>query len=160
MDFRRIGELTLIVDCYNANPASMRAAIEDLSQRTVPGRRVAMFGDMLELGRGSAAAHQRLGGLVAAAGFDVLCVVGQKAALVAQAALAQGMSACSVYWAEDRPLAADWLCARLRPNDTVLLKGSRGVRLEEVGEAVEAWARVHACPRPALAHGLSASAGG
>ena len=167
MDFRRIGDLTLIVDCYNANPASMKAAIEDLSRRTVPGRRVAMFGDMLELGRGSTAAHKRLGSLVAAGGFDVLCVVGQKAALVAQAALAYGMSACSVYWAEHRPLAAEWLCARLRPNDTVLLKGSRGVRLEEVAEAIEAWARVHACVRPGqylaspgLANGLSASAGG
>jgi len=160
MDFRRIGDLALIVDCYNANPASMKAAIEDLSRRAVPGRRVAMFGDMLELGRGSAAAHKRLGRLAAEAGFDVLCVVGQKAALVGQAALTHGMSADSVYWTEDRARAAEWLCARLLPNDTVLLKGSRGVKLEEAGEAIEAWARVHACPRPAFDHGLPASAGG
>ena len=167
MNFRRIGDLNLIVDCYNANPASMKAAIEDLAHRPVPGRRVAMLADMLELGRGSAAAHRKLGLLIAQAGFDLLCVYGERARLVARAALAYGMSSASVFHTTDRALAAHWLCQRLRRTDTVLVKGSRGMRLEEVAEALEGWGRIHGFPRAelaapgaALAGGLATSAGG
>ena len=141
MAVRHIGGMTLMLDCYNANPASMRGAIEELARRRVAGRRVAVLGDMLELGRFAVTAHEDLGRLVATEGFDMLCTVGGHAETVARSACLEGMAPGTVFWAADRQAAAQWLCARLDATDAVLVKGSRGVRLEDVADRVEHWAQ-------------------
>lgn len=140
MEVRRVGTLSVLLDCYNANPASLLGAVGELERRRCHGRRVAVLGDMLELGAISAAAHRAAGAAVAASGLDLLCAVGDQAALLAGEAVAQGMARSSVFQTSARHEAAGWLCEHLRPTDTVLFKASRGIRLEEVAEAVMAWA--------------------
>ncbi|HEY7934680.1 MAG TPA: UDP-N-acetylmuramoyl-tripeptide--D-alanyl-D-alanine ligase [Solirubrobacteraceae bacterium] len=117
----------LINDCYNANPISMRAALEDLVA-VAPGRRVAVLGDMLELGEQSAGFHLQIAGYAAALGVELLVSVG---------ALSAGMRAGfhgEFHSAKDAAAAAVLLDGLLRAGDTVLLKGSRGVGLELIAE--------------------------
>ncbi|HYM46308.1 MAG TPA: UDP-N-acetylmuramoyl-tripeptide--D-alanyl-D-alanine ligase, partial [Solirubrobacteraceae bacterium] len=123
------GGIVLIDDCYNANPMSMRAAIDDLA-RTASGRRVAVLGDMLELGPGERDFHREIGAYAAARGVDVLVTVGPLAAQMA------GAFAGEVSSAPDADAAAELLAGLLAPGDTVLVKGSRGVGLERVGQAL------------------------
>jgi len=119
------GNVLLIDDCYNANPMSMRAAIDDLAAEA-PARRVAVLGDMLELGPDAARLHREIGAYAGASGLALLLAVGPLAAEIA-AAFA-GESHCVA----DAPAAAELLPRLLRDGDTVLVKGSRGVGLERV----------------------------
>jgi UDP-N-acetylmuramoyl-tripeptide--D-alanyl-D-alanine ligase len=123
------GGVVLINDCYNANPMSMRAAIDDLTD-TAPARRVAVLGDMLELGSGAPLFHREIGEYAAARGVELLVTVGP---LAAESAAAFGGEAQSV---PDAAAAAELLRTLLRDRDTVLVKGSRGVGLERVAEAL------------------------
>jgi UDP-N-acetylmuramoyl-tripeptide--D-alanyl-D-alanine ligase len=125
------GGVVLINDCYNANPMSMRAAIDDLAE-TAPARQVAVLGDMLELGPGAARFHREIGAYAAERGVELLVTVGPLAA-----AMREGFSG-ETHCVEDARAAAELLGAQLRDGDTVLVKGSRGVGLEHVGEALGA----------------------
>ncbi|WP_338864349.1 UDP-N-acetylmuramoyl-tripeptide--D-alanyl-D-alanine ligase [Myxococcus stipitatus] len=126
------GGVTVIDDCYNANPASMDAALETLGTLvTAEGRAVAVLGDMLELGPGELEEHARLGELA-----------GSKAALVAffgprsaEGFKRAGLGGSAAHFTEVEPLVA-WLTPRLRPRDVVLVKASRGMRLERVVAAL------------------------
>jgi len=125
------GGVLVINDCYNANPMSMRAALDELAS-TAAGRRVAVLGDMLELGeRDERRYHHELGAQAQAAGVALLITVGERAAWAAES-FAGGESVA----AADAPAAAELLRTRLQPGDTVLVKGSRGVALERVAEAL------------------------
>jgi UDP-N-acetylmuramoyl-tripeptide--D-alanyl-D-alanine ligase len=118
----------LVNDCYNASPASMRAALAHLADLAGDGRRqVAVLGDMLELGEEAPAFHREIGAAAAASGVSQLVAVGPLAA--EYAAGANGIAACLV---EDAAAAADALRELLRPGDVVLVKGSRSVGLEAV----------------------------
>jgi UDP-N-acetylmuramoyl-tripeptide--D-alanyl-D-alanine ligase len=129
--------VVVVNDCYNANPMSMRAALEELA-RTAAGRRVAVLGDMLELGAADERRyHRELGEQARAAGVALLITVGSRARW-AQEGFA-GDAGEHVH-ADDAPAAAELLRARLEPGDTVLVKGSRGVALERVAEALVAGA--------------------
>jgi UDP-N-acetylmuramoyl-tripeptide--D-alanyl-D-alanine ligase len=121
----------LINDCYNANPMSMRAAIDDLAE-TAPARRVAVLGDMLELGPQSPRLHREVGLYAAEHGLDLLLSVGPLAAEMRTEF--DGES----YAAADAAAAAELLRTLLGAGDTVLVKGSRGVGLERVAEALGA----------------------
>ena len=121
----------LINDCYNANPMSMRAAIDDLAG-TAPARRVAVLGDMLELGPDSPRLHREVGLHAAERGVDLLLAVGPLAAEMR--AEFEGES----YGAADAEAAAELLGTLLDTGDTVLVKGSRGVGLERVAEKLAA----------------------
>ncbi len=123
-------DIVLIDDCYNANPMSMRCAIDDLAE-TAPGRRVAVLGDMLELGADELRFHREIGAHAAARGVAVLVTVGPLAAEMAGA-----FARAEVHSVADAPAAAELLAGLLAPGDTVLVKGSRGVGLERVGEAL------------------------
>jgi UDP-N-acetylmuramoyl-tripeptide--D-alanyl-D-alanine ligase len=121
---------TVIVnDCYNANPMSMRAALDELAVAE-GGRRVAVLGDMLELGPDELAYHREVGRQAAARGVDVLVTVGPLAA-----AMADGFDG-ELYPVADAPEAAALLPEILAPGDVVLVKGSRGVGLEVVADAL------------------------
>ena len=128
--------IRLLNDSYNANPASMRAALTTLTELEPEpgGRRVAVLGDMLELGETEIGAHQDLGRDAAAAGVDVVYAFGALAETVAAAATEKGMLAGGVLAFDDKGLLAEALMSLLKPGDVVLVKGSRGVALEEVVE--------------------------
>lgn len=123
------GEIVIVNDCYNANPMSMRAALDDLAE-TAPARRVAVLGDMLELGASQLGHHEQLGRQARAAGVGLLVTVGP---LAAHAAEAFGAGSHAV---PDAATAARLVDRLLEPRDTVLVKGSRGVGLEVVAEAL------------------------
>jgi UDP-N-acetylmuramoyl-tripeptide--D-alanyl-D-alanine ligase len=133
----KVGEIVVINDAYNANPVSMNAAIETFAEMKTPGRKVFVFGDMLELGGDCDALHQSIGSGLAGKGFDLICAVGPKAGLAADAALAQGLEAEKILRAASSLEAAERLPPSLRPGDTVLLKASRGMTLEKVIAGIE-----------------------
>jgi UDP-N-acetylmuramoyl-tripeptide--D-alanyl-D-alanine ligase len=120
----------LIEDCYNANPLAMSAALTDLAGR--PGRRVAVLGDMMELGPEEAAFHRAVGEEAARLGVDLLVAVGDRAAWYAEGA---GNGTPSVRFASVDE-AVEGLGAHLRPGDAVLLKGSRSMALERLVPAL------------------------
>jgi UDP-N-acetylmuramoyl-tripeptide--D-alanyl-D-alanine ligase len=125
------GEIVVVNDCYNANPMSMRAALDDLAA-SASGRRVAVLGDMLELGPQAPRFHAEIGARARAAGVDVLVAVGPLAAHMADG---YGEEVVAL---PDAAAAAEAVPALLQPGDTVLLKASRGVGLEVVAGALEA----------------------
>ena len=120
--------IVVVNDCYNANPMSMQAALTDLAA-TAPGRRVAVLGDMLELGPDERRFHADLGTQARDAGVDVLVTVGPLAAHAGA-----GFGGGAVQSVPDAAAAASLLPKLLEPGDTVLVKGSRGVGLEVVAE--------------------------
>jgi UDP-N-acetylmuramoyl-tripeptide--D-alanyl-D-alanine ligase len=122
--------IVVIDDCYNANPMSMRAALDDLAE-TAPGRRVAVLGDMLELGPDEVAFHERLGEQARERGVELLVTVGP---LAAHAGATFGGEVRAV---PDAAAAAELAAELVDPGDTVLVKGSRGVGLEVVAQTLE-----------------------
>jgi UDP-N-acetylmuramoyl-tripeptide--D-alanyl-D-alanine ligase len=122
----------LINDCYNANPLSMVAALEHLAERAGDRRKVAVLGDMAELGPGAASYHREVGAAVSRAGVDVLVAVGPLARGYVEGA--RGVP--TVRWAPSVDAGLNALRQLLRPGDCVLVKGSRSMGLEAIGEAV------------------------
>jgi len=122
----------LINDCYNANPLSMAAALEHLQQRAGNARKVAVLGDMAELGAGAPAYHREVGAGAARAGVDVLVAVGPLSRGYVQGA--RGVQVTRWAPTVEQGLAA--LRGVLRPGDYVLVKGSRAMGLEVIAEAV------------------------
>jgi len=131
----RLGRVTLIDDSYNASPASVTAALDMLAG--LPGRRVAVLGEMLELGKGAVTGHREVG-TAAAATVDLLLTVGRGAAGIAAGAKVAGLDASRILEARDRDAALDLLRARLRDGDVVLVKASRGVELDALVEGLTA----------------------
>ena len=124
------GGATVVNDCYNANPLSMRAALDDLSMQEPAGRRVAVLGDMLELGPGEREHHKEIGSYAASAGVDLLIAVGPRSAAMLDTF---GGEAHAV---ADAATAAALASELVGPGDVVLVKASRGVGLEVVAEAL------------------------
>ena len=132
----KMGEYTVIMDCYNANPTSMRSGLEVLSLSN-GGRKVACLGDMMELGTISAEAHRGVGEAVNEYGIDVLITVGERAKLIAEGAKKAGMSDGAVYSFDTIEQLSEKLYDILKPNDVMLLKASRSMRLERIAEFME-----------------------
>jgi UDP-N-acetylmuramoyl-tripeptide--D-alanyl-D-alanine ligase len=118
------GDGLLLNDCYNANPVSMRAALEHLAARAAGRRRVAVLGEMAELGDGAPGYHREIGALVRELGIEEVIAVGE---------LARDYGGT---WVAGAAEAAARLRADLRPGDVVLVKGSRSVGLEVVAENI------------------------
>ena len=112
-------------DCYNANPMSMRAALDELAR--APGRRVAVLGDMLELGPDEARYHEEIGDYARDGRADVLVTVGPRAERM------RGDRAVP-----DAAAAAALVAELIRPGDTVLVKASNGVGLHTLAESLRA----------------------
>jgi UDP-N-acetylmuramoyl-tripeptide--D-alanyl-D-alanine ligase len=117
------GDAILINDSYNANPVSMRAALDHLASLPSDGRRVAVLGEMRELGQEAAAYHREIGEHARRRGVELLIGVGELGSEYAPDAEV-----------DDADAAADALADRLQPGDVVLVKGSRAVSLERVAE--------------------------
>jgi UDP-N-acetylmuramoyl-tripeptide--D-alanyl-D-alanine ligase len=132
----RVGAWHVINDAYNANPASMRAAIGTVSALGEPSNTWLVLGDMLELGESSVAEHTALGKEIGSSPWAGLAVVGQAAAGLAAAAAAAGLGRERIVSCATAGEAVEPVAARLRPGQTVLVKGSRGVRLEQFVEGL------------------------
>lgn len=124
------GGVTFLEDCYNASPDSMRAALDVLARRTPGpgGRRIALLGDMLELGTASEAAHRETGALAAKAA-DLIVAVGPRSAALADAARAGG---ATVFYCQKPQEVVEYLRSVLRPGDVLLAKASHAMQFEEI----------------------------
>ncbi len=125
------GGVRLLNDAYNANPASMTAALASLAAEAA-SRRIAVLGEMWELGARAAEFHREVGRAAAEAGVDLLLAVGRFRSEIGSAAVAAGLPAARVRELEGTEEAALVLRAYLREGDVVLVKGSRGARMEEI----------------------------
>jgi UDP-N-acetylmuramoyl-tripeptide--D-alanyl-D-alanine ligase len=122
----------LIDDTYNANPQSMEVALRTLARGDRVGRRIAVLGDMGELGEYGADAHRDAGALAAQLGIDRLYAVGANAGEVVAAARAAGMDAASLHAGRDWEETAARVLDGLAAGDRVLVKGSRSMRMERI----------------------------
>ena len=128
--------ITLLDDCYNSNPAAVEAAVVALGM-SAPGRRVAFLGDMLELGPAGAELHRRTGERIAG-GLQALIAAGPLAAHFVAGARGAGMKEEALEALPDSAAAAAAAPGLVRPGDAVLVKGSRGARMEAVVDALVA----------------------
>jgi UDP-N-acetylmuramoyl-tripeptide--D-alanyl-D-alanine ligase len=126
---------TLLDDTYNASPVSCRAALELLAE--LPGRKIAVLGDMLELGTFEAEGH-RLVGQWAAGIVQELYVVGKRARSIGEAATAAGLAPSRVFFAPDPEAAIAMLRGHLKARDVVLVKGSRAMAMDRIVDALKA----------------------
>jgi len=124
----------ILDDTYNASPESSLAALNLLEE--LGGRKVAVLGDMLELGRYEERGHEMVG-IRAAQIVEYLVTVGERGKLIAQAARRSGLSEARVTQLENVTQAVDWLQKSLQPGDVVLIKGSRGMRMDRITAALE-----------------------
>ncbi|MEK7678876.1 MAG: cyanophycin synthetase, partial [Deltaproteobacteria bacterium] len=136
MEVSSTGGVVILNDTYNANPESMAAALDTLSSFT--GRKVAVLGDMLELGGISNAAHEEAGRLAAKTGVDILVAVGQWSRALSDGALEAGLKPGAVFSFPDRLEALGAVKGIVRQGDTVLVKGSRAVGLEFIVDGIKA----------------------
>jgi len=133
---RGLNGATLLDDTYNASPASTMAALNLLADLPAQnGRRIAVLGDMLELGSYEEEGHRKVG-VRAADVVDLLVTVGQRAQLIAEEALAAGLPASRVLALNDAQTAVAELHSILGPGDVVLVKGSRAVHMDDVATAL------------------------
>lgn len=129
------GGVTIIEDCYNASPDSMKALADTLMLKGAPGRRkIAVIGDMLELGDYTEEAHRLAGTYMAEAGVDMLLTYGPESRLAAEAARDGGLM--RVFDFTDKDDLAEKLISMIKPGDVVAFKASHGMHLEEVIERV------------------------
>ena len=122
----------IVNDAYNANPASMQAALKTLAEIPSHGKKLAVLGDMFELGRHSRRQHWELGKAAAKAKLDQLYLLGRQANAVRRGALSSGMAAAKIIIGKDHRDIATQLRARTRTGDWLLIKGSRGMKMETV----------------------------
>jgi UDP-N-acetylmuramoyl-tripeptide--D-alanyl-D-alanine ligase len=131
--------VTLIDDSYNSSPSALRRALDVVARETGFARKLAVIGEMLELGQESVRLHEACGASAAAAGLAVLITVGgAPARALADAAVRAGMPAGAVMHVENSELAADAIVAALKRGDLVLVKGSRGIRTDIVADHIVA----------------------
>ena len=131
------GEIHLIDDTYNANPASVTAAISTLKDISGKSRSIAVLGDMLELGQSSAALHRHVGMYAGQCNLNKLFITGQFAQDLAQGAQASGMSPENIFCGAKEEIF-EQLVKIVAPNDWILVKGSRGMRMETLVQALKA----------------------
>ena len=122
----------IINDAYNANPASMSAALSTLAAMNGRGEKVAVLGDMFELGQTSGREHRELGKRVARARIDRLYLLGPQAELVRAGALSAGMNRARVIVGKDHSDVARRLISHVKQGDWLLVKGSRGMKMEKI----------------------------
>ncbi len=128
----RIGPLEIVDDTYNANPASVKAALDALRERPFRGARMAALGDMLELGAAAEELHEAVGAYAGECGVKRLFIRGTHAAATARGARASGVKDVQVLGTQEDIAEAVFACAA--PGDAILVKGSRGMRMENVIE--------------------------
>lgn len=132
MELVRLGSIRIVNDSYNANPVSLANALKTLRQMKSKGRKIAVLGDMLELGEKTLDYHLELGRAVAESGIDLLLTVGDHSPAIGQGARDFGMNRRSIFAFENNERVTSYLLQNLQAGDLVLIKGSRRMKLEEV----------------------------
>ena len=132
LQIRQIGGVQFIDDSYNANPDSMKAALRTLVELDADGKRIAVLGEMRELGKESARGHREVGETAAELGVDQLIAIGDMGAAIAEAAQEAGLEKTAAVGSISE--AAEMLTEITAPGDLVLIKGSRTARTERVLE--------------------------
>ena len=125
--------ILILNDCYNSNPDAARVMI-DVLRETPAQRRIAVLGEMLELGRWSESLHRDVGRYVARSGIDVLVGIRGAASYLVDAAMEAGQAVDAAFFFHEPPQAGDHLRRIARPGDVILLKGSRGTHVERALE--------------------------
>ncbi len=133
-ELRQVQGRTVLADCYNANPASMDAALATLISLKSGRKAIAVLGDMLELGTVAVDAHRAIGATAARIGVDLVITLGPLAKQVGEGAIDAGMPRDRVLEAGSQAEAAALLKKLTRPGDIVLIKGSRGMKMEKILE--------------------------
>ncbi len=134
MEIKNANGFKVISDCYNANPSSTKMALQTLGNMRVEGKRIAVLGDMLELGKESGNLHKQIGALVPEMNFDMLLAVGKDAKKYVEGAKSRGMK--NVQYFETVPEVISMLGEVVAEGDILLVKGSRGMHMEQVVEAL------------------------
>lgn len=129
-----LSDITLIDDTYNANPDSMKSALKVLAQLPKKGRKIAVLGDMLELGEMATALHEEVGRVAAQLGVDIVMTVGALAKAIAEGAT----PAVHTHIFNSNEEAIACLKELIRPGDAVLVKGSRSMHMEEIVHEIKA----------------------
>ena len=124
--------LNLFIDCYNANPDSIAAALETLRDLPATGRRIAVLADMLELGDQSERLHREAGRRAAQSGLDYLFTLGAEARLLARSAADNGLEDKQIFSFDRQQDLLDALLSIVAPGDLILFKGSRGMEVEKI----------------------------
>lgn len=132
MQVVKLGKVKIINDCYNSNPQSFASALDFLREYPARGRRIVVCGDMLELGGQGQALHIDLGKRLAKDKIDFLITVGPRARDIARGAQSAGMPRGQIRICRLRPRAASILNGIVLPEDIVLIKGSRAMKMEQV----------------------------
>ena len=132
MELNQIGNIRVINDSYNANPVSMANALKTLKQMKGEGRKIAVLGDMLELGKKTFDYHFKLGRSVAEFRIDLLLTVGKHSSVIGQGAKEHGVNSEKIFAFDDNEKVSAYLIENLKDGDLVLIKGSRKMKLEEV----------------------------
>lgn len=131
--FHLPNDIILIDDSYNSNPAALEAILKDLSELEAK-RRVAVLGDMLELGKAQTSYHHEAGKHVQQHSWDLLVTVGPLSRYMAEGALQAGMNDTQIISFENSDEAAHYVISLLEPGDLVLVKGSRGIKTDKIVE--------------------------
>lgn len=134
MEIKQLSDKVLVEDFYNANPDSMKASIETFREVS-SNRKVGILADMLELGDISELSHKEIGN-IAAQVMDVLVCIGKEARFIGLGAEEAGFDKANIYYYENNEQAIEKINSILKPGDKILMKGSRGMKLEEVAEII------------------------
>ena len=132
-----VDNATIIDDTYNSNPVSLRTAVDFLSEAECDGKKIAVLGDMLELGERSDELHREVGRFIVGHSINILLTVGDRSAKIAEAALSAGMTQDKVVICKTNFEALIHLRSILGEGDIALIKGSRGMKMEEIVEALK-----------------------
>ncbi|MDQ3000924.1 MAG: UDP-N-acetylmuramoyl-tripeptide--D-alanyl-D-alanine ligase [Fibrobacterota bacterium] len=141
MQVKRLPGLTVLDDCYNANPSSMKSALQTLGGMRTTGRRVALLGDMLELGPEGESLHREMGRYLVEMGVDELFTFGNLSRHINSGAREKGLPRGRAHHFSDFDLMSEELMRFLTTGDVVLVKASRGMKLERVFEFLQAKAK-------------------
>lgn len=134
MEVKNANGFKIVSDCYNANPSSTKMALQTLGNMKLSGRRIAILGDMLELGKESSNLHKQIGAMVPDMNFDMLLAVGKDARNYVDGAKSRGMKNVKHFdVVED---VVSFLSETVAEGDVLLVKGSRGMHMEKVVEAL------------------------
>lgn len=141
MEIKNANGFKIVSDCYNANPSSTKMALQTIGNMKV-SRRIAVLGDMLELGEQTNAMHLEIGALVPEMNFDMLFAVGKSAKFYVDGAKSKGMK--NAFYFESIEKLIEKLTETVAEGDVVLIKGSRGMHMEQVVNALQTLSTVKA----------------
>lgn len=130
-----INNSLIIDDTYNSSPFACESALKTLAEVKNSGRKIAVLGDMLELGKHTEEAHKNVG-KVAKENVEVLIVVGPRAKKIKEGAIEAGMNDMNIYEFLDSREAGEFLKTFVQKDDLILIKGSQGVRMERIVESI------------------------